>query len=177
MGSVKNVLGSWSQQTHQRWSNVDRQHSSTLFQRWHLVENESWADVCLSTLFERRQGLWLIQSWCPSDVSTLIFGCKWKLSRPMFIGFASALRKQHWNNLVNDNSVFDNTRQHEFNTTQHNTTRVQHDTTQVKHEVTRVQYLGTQVQLEPSTKEARAAKIGLYIALFATELYIFLIPF
>ena len=35
--------------------NVDRQRSSTLFQRWYLVENESWADVCLSTLFQRWQ--------------------------------------------------------------------------------------------------------------------------
>ena len=35
--------------------NVDRQRSSTLFQRWYLVENESWADVHLSTLFQRWQ--------------------------------------------------------------------------------------------------------------------------
>ena len=26
-----------------------------LFQRWNLVENESWADICLSTLFQRWQ--------------------------------------------------------------------------------------------------------------------------
>ena len=26
-----------------------------LFQRWNLVENESWANVCLSMLFQRRQ--------------------------------------------------------------------------------------------------------------------------
>ena len=26
-----------------------------LFQRWNLVENENWADVCLSTLFQRWQ--------------------------------------------------------------------------------------------------------------------------
>ena len=39
----------------QRWSNVDRQHSSTLFQRWCLVENESWANVHLSTLFQHWQ--------------------------------------------------------------------------------------------------------------------------
>ena len=32
--------------------NVDEQ---MLFQRWNLVENESWADVCLSTLFQRWQ--------------------------------------------------------------------------------------------------------------------------
>ena len=39
----------------QRWNSVDRQRSSTLFQRWYLVENESWADVCLLTLFQRWQ--------------------------------------------------------------------------------------------------------------------------
>ena len=39
----------------QRWNNVDHQRSSTLFQRWYLVENESWADVHLSTLFQRCQ--------------------------------------------------------------------------------------------------------------------------
>ena len=43
------------QQTHQRWINVDRQRSSTLFQCWYLAENESWADVHLSTLFQRCQ--------------------------------------------------------------------------------------------------------------------------
>ena len=36
----------------QRWNNADRQCSLTLFQRWYLVENESWADVYLSTLFQ-----------------------------------------------------------------------------------------------------------------------------
>ena len=44
-----------TQQTHQRWNNVGRQRSSTLFHRWYLVENESWADVHLSTLFQCRQ--------------------------------------------------------------------------------------------------------------------------
>ena len=39
----------------QRGKNVDCQHSSTLFQRWYLVENERWADVHLSTLFQRWQ--------------------------------------------------------------------------------------------------------------------------
>ena len=38
-------------QTYQRWINVDCQRPSTLFQRWNLVENESWADVYLLTLF------------------------------------------------------------------------------------------------------------------------------
>ena len=39
----------------QRWSIVDRQHSSTLFQCWCLVENENWADIHLSTLFQHWQ--------------------------------------------------------------------------------------------------------------------------
>ena len=39
----------------QRWNNVDRQRSSTLFRRWYLVENESWADVHLSMLFQHWQ--------------------------------------------------------------------------------------------------------------------------
>ena len=34
-------------------NNVDYQRSSTLFEGWYLVENESWADVHLSTLFQR----------------------------------------------------------------------------------------------------------------------------
>ena len=47
-----------TQQTHQRWINVETTlivyvHTSvSLFQRWYLVENESWADVCLSMLFQ-----------------------------------------------------------------------------------------------------------------------------
>ena len=39
----------------QRWNNIDRQRSSTLFQRLYLVGNESWVNVCLSTLFQRWQ--------------------------------------------------------------------------------------------------------------------------
>ena len=33
-----------------RWNNVDCQRLSMLFQRWYLVESESWADAHLSTL-------------------------------------------------------------------------------------------------------------------------------
>ena len=39
----------------QHWNNVGRQSLLTLFQHWSLVENESWADVHLSTLFQRWQ--------------------------------------------------------------------------------------------------------------------------
>ena len=50
-----------------RWNNVDRQASSTLFQRWYLVENESWADVHLSTLFQRWQ----------NNVETTLIELRW----------------------------------------------------------------------------------------------------
>ena len=55
------------------------------------------------------------------------------------------------------------------------TTRVRHDTTQVKHET--IRYNTSTTQPNTGTKEARAAKIRLYIALFVTELYFFLILF
>ena len=92
------------QQTHQRWNKVDRQRSSTLFQHWYLVENESWAKVHLSTLFQRWNNvdrITLIQRRWTNVVSTLKFGWKWKLSRPMFIGIASTLSKHHLNNFIN----------------------------------------------------------------------------
>ena len=59
-----------------------------------------------------------------------------------------------------------NTRQHEYNTTENETTRVQHDRTRDNTSTTRP---------NTSTKEAQATKIGLYIVLFVTELYFFLI--
>ena len=46
--------------------------------------------------------------------------------------------------------------------------RVQHETTRRNTSTT---------QLNTNTEEARAAKIGIYIALFVTELYFFLISF
>ena len=58
--------------------------------------------------------------------------------------------------------------QHDYNTTQHETTRVKHKTTRDNTSITRP---------NTSTKEARAAKIGLYFTFFVTELYIFLISF
>ena len=54
-----------------------------------------------------------------------------------------------------------NMTQHEYDTTQHNATRHNTSTTRPN----------------TSTKKALAAKIGLYFALFVTELYIFLISF
>ena len=88
--------------TELRWFNIDE---PILFQRWNLVEIESWADVCSSTLFQRWENnierITSIQCWGPNVVSTLIFGWEWKLNQHMFIGVASTLRKQHWNNFVN----------------------------------------------------------------------------
>ena len=99
----------------QHWENNDQRTSKelrrfnvdepTLFQSWNLVENESWADVCLSTLFQLWQNnverITLIQCRWLNLASTLIFNWKSKLSQRMFIGVASTLIKQHWNNFVN----------------------------------------------------------------------------
>ena len=97
----------------------------------------------------------------------------------------------------------DNTTRREYNTRQHDTMRVQHQTTRhntsttrVKHEhnTTQHEYNTTQHEItrdntstiqhntsttwpNSSTTEVLAAKIGLYFALFVTELYIFLISF
>ena len=50
------------------------------------------------------------------------------------------------------------------------TSPTQHNATQEQYNTTRIQQNPTEVY----TKEALAAKIGLYFALFVTELYIFL---
>ena len=92
-----------------RWFNVDE---PMLFQRWNLVQNETWADVCLSTLFQRWNNTdkttlkqqwqnYVDQRWWPNVVSTLIVSWKWNLSQRMFIRVASRLRKQHLNNFIN----------------------------------------------------------------------------
>ena len=87
----------------QRGNKVDCQHSSTLFQHWYLIENESWDDVYLSTLFQRSQNnverITSIQRRWTNVVSTLKFCWKWKLSRHMFIDVVSTLTKQRWNNI------------------------------------------------------------------------------
>lgn len=44
-----------SQETRQRWNNVDCQFSLNLVFRWYLVGNGNWIDVCLSKLFQRWQ--------------------------------------------------------------------------------------------------------------------------
>ena len=53
--------------------------------------------------------------------------------------------------------------------------RVQHETTRRNTSTTR--HNTSTTQLNTNTEEARAAKIGIYIALFVTELYFFLISF
>ena len=77
-----------TQQTHQRWNNVDRQRSSTLFQRWYLVENESWADVHLSTLFQR---------WQNNVETTLIELRRFNVDEPTLF--------QRWNLVENESST------------------------------------------------------------------------
>ena len=68
-----------------------------LFQRWNLVENENWADVCLSTLSQRWQNnveTTLIELRWFNVVSTLILGWKGKLSQRNFIGVQKTALKQ-----------------------------------------------------------------------------------
>ena len=76
-----------------------------MFQRWYLVENESWAGVHLSRLFQSWQNnvekmlITSIQRRRTNVASTLKSGWKWKLSRRMFIDVVSTLTKQRWNNI------------------------------------------------------------------------------
>ena len=96
----------------QRWNNIDPQRSSTLFQRWYLIENESWVDIHLSTLLQR---------WQNNVETTLIeirrinvgepkfnvdapklFHCWYLVEKEGWVNvYSSALRKQHRNNFVN----------------------------------------------------------------------------
>ena len=108
----------------------------------------------------------------------------------------STFRSSLENYTSNNTRQHDTTRvQHEYNTRQHDTTRVQHETTRHSTGTTRVKYEykrhntstirhntstirnTSTTRPNTSTKEAFAAKIGLYFALFVTELYIFLISF
>ena len=69
----------------QCWNNVDRQPSSTLLQRWYLVENESWADLHLSTLFQRWQ----------NNVDTMLIELRrFNVDEPTLF--------QHWNLVENE---------------------------------------------------------------------------
>ena len=81
--------------------NHHRQQSSTLFQRWYLVENESWADVHLSTLFQR---------WQNNIKTTLIELRRFKVDEPTLLqrwnsvengswADVCLLTKQRWNNV------------------------------------------------------------------------------
>ena len=44
-----------SKEKGQRWNNVDRQFPLNLFYQWYVVENESWTERCLLSLFQRWQ--------------------------------------------------------------------------------------------------------------------------
>ena len=113
-----NVLGvqgffylNLSQETHQRWNNVDCQRSSTLLQRWYLVENKSWVDVHLSTLFQRWQ----------KNIEATSTELRWfNINEPMLFqrwnlveieSYRSCFNvdkttlKQHWKNYVNSTSI------------------------------------------------------------------------
>ena len=70
-----------------------------------------------------------------------------------------------------------NTRQYDTTRVQHNTTRVQYDTTRDNTSTTRQNTSTTRhntstTRPNRTTKEALATKIGLYFALFVTELEI-----
>ena len=69
------------------------------------------------------------------------------------------------------------TTRHNTSTTQDNTTQHEYNTSPTRHNTSTIRYSTSTTQLNTSTKEAGAAKIGLYIALFVTELYFFLISF
>ena len=56
-----------SQETRQRWNNVDCQFLLNLVFRWYLLGNGNWIDVCLSKLFQR----WQKKLW--NDVDRIIF--------------------------------------------------------------------------------------------------------
>ena len=85
-----------------RWFNVDE---PTLLQRWNLVENESWADVCLSMLFQCWQNnveTKLIELlWFNVDDPMLFQRCFQCCFQCCFNTCSSVLRKQHWSNFVN----------------------------------------------------------------------------
>ena len=93
----------------QRTNNIDRQRSSTLFQRWYLAENETWANVHLSALFQRWQNNvdtrlielsqfnvdepMLFQRWNLIENESWADACL-KLSQRMFIGVEKTVLKQ-----------------------------------------------------------------------------------
>ena len=84
-----------------------------------------------------------------------------------------------------ENCTSDNTRWHDTTRLQHETTRHNTSTTwdNTRHTSTTrdststIRHNTSTTRPNTSTKEALAAKIGLYFALFVTELYIFLISF
>ena len=79
----------------------------------------------------------------------------------------------------------DNTTQHmysrrQFDTTRHNTSTTRRNTSTTQHNTRQLNTTrdnASTTRSNRSTKEARVAKLGLYFALFVTELYVFLISF
>ena len=72
------------------WNNVDRQRSSTLFQRWYLVVNESWAEIHLSTLF---------QHWQNNVETTLIELRQFNVDEPTLIKHWNLVENESWANV------------------------------------------------------------------------------
>ena len=72
-----------------------------------------------------------------------------------------------------------NARQHEYNTRQHEhtTSTTLYNTRQHEYNTSIIPHNTSTTRPNRSTKEALAAKIGLYFRLFVTELHIFLISF
>ena len=88
-------------------------------------------------------------------------------------------RVQHEIIRHNTSTTRDNTSttRHNTSTTRDNTGTTQHNTSKIRDNTSTIRYNTSTTRPNTSTKEARAAKIGLYIALFVTELYFFLISF
>ena len=99
-----------SQQTNQRWINVEttltvnvHQRCSTLIFGWKWKLSRRTFTDFVSTLKKQRWNnsdrITSIQRRWTNVVSTLKFGWKWKLSQRMFIDVVSTLTKQRWNNV------------------------------------------------------------------------------
>ena len=69
------------------------------------------------------------------------------------------------------------TTRHNTSTTRHNTSIIWHNTRQREYNTSTIRHNTSTTRPNKNTKEALAAKIRLYFALFIIELYIFLISF
>ena len=102
---VTTIVPANTSMLNQRWNNVDRQRSSMFQQLWYLVENESWADIHLSMLFQRWQNnvettLKELRRFSVDD--PMLLQCWYLVKKESWVNIcSSALRKQHWNTFVN----------------------------------------------------------------------------